>query len=379
MKLLLLLSLFGQPGSVEYDFQSSIERGEKDGKFFVKAYLSLPYSSLQFAKYDSLFESGYHVVLEMIDAKKNVYGTERFGQVRVKSTEDAGSRSRLVEETLEVVVPAGKYKGTLRVAMLGATRKLTRDFEMELYHRTLGSVVVTNPEGKRMFSRPFTGDDTLKATVPVYDKDIDSLTLYITTKEVSSFEYRESFRESSSQVTWIVPLANFTSAGYDLKVTAYAKGRMKDKSDASFWIQKPFKYDPQRYLDLVNKLVYIADSNERDYMKKAPAEQRQVVWDSFWKAKDPTPQTEYNEVLENYMTKIDYCERNFGHGDKGYLSDRAKIYMRYGPPDEVEEHPFEMNQNPYIIWKYEGGLEFIFEDKLGFGQYELVYPQGYNP
>ena len=54
------------------------------------------------------------------------------------------------------------------------------------------------------------------------------------------------------------------------------------------------------------------------------------------------------------------------------------IYIRYGPPDEIESHPFELDSPPYEIWRYYSlDLVFIFVDKSGVGDYELVYPYGY--
>jgi len=126
--------------------------------------------------------------------------------------------------------------------------------------------------------------------------------------------------------------------------------------------------------------LYLTSSEERDSMKSVPPEKRQETWEKFWKAKDPTPQTEYNETMENYLAKIEYCERKFSYGDKGYKSDRARVFMIMGKPDEVEDHPFEMNRNPYIVWRYlYNNSEFIFEDKMGFGEYKLIYPEGFLP
>ncbi len=379
MQLLLIISLLGQPGSVEYDFQTSIERGEADGKFFVRVYLSLPYSSLQFTKSGNEYKASYQTVLQLTDKKKEVYGTESFGDVVVWSTEDAASRMKTVSETLEVFLPKGHYQGNVSVRMLGATRRLSKDFEMDIYHKALGTPEIADGQGQRMLSKPFTGNDTLVVSVPVYEQELDSALLTITFKESSGFTQKENIEKPPDEAKWIVGLEKFPTEEYKISIKAFGKGKMLDEEEAFFRIQKPFKLDPGRYNELVDKLIYITTTDEREYMKKVAPEMRQSVWDSFWKTKDPTPQTDYNETLENYFEKINYCERSFGHGDKGYLSDRAKIYMRFGPPDQVEEHPFEMNQNPYIVWTYNGGSEFIFEDKLGFGQYVLVSPAGYLP
>ena len=46
--------------------------------------------------------------------------------------------------------------------------------------------------------------------------------------------------------------------------------------------------------------------------------------------------------------------------------------MKYGEPDEIEEHTFEANTYPYIVWKYASGYTFTFVDRHGFGEFKLI-------
>ena len=66
---------------------------------------------------------------------------------------------------------------------------------------------------------------------------------------------------------------------------------------------------------------------------------------------------------------------HFGHGDKGWRSDRARVYVRLGSPDNIDSHPFESPGNPTEVWYYYSqSLTLTFEDVNGFGEYKLVYP-----
>jgi hypothetical protein len=50
----------------------------------------------------------------------------------------------------------------------------------------------------------------------------------------------------------------------------------------------------------------------------------------------------------------------------------GKVYIEYGHPDEIEEHPFDIGSYPYIIWYYYSQREkFTFVDRLGNGDYRL--------
>lgn len=369
--------LFSQTGQPEYSFSHILAQGEREnGDFFVTAYVSIPYASLPFKIKDSLYQTSYHIILQLVDKKMNIYGDESFGELSIKDPSLAISQTASVEETLEVVLPKGRYNGNLTVSVLGATRQMKREFEMELFHRTLGSIRLKNSAGKILLKRPFDNRDTLMVSVSVYDQNIDSLLLNI--DKIKTFPYPESLSDTTHEVTWKVPLEDFLTGKHEVFIQSFHKGKKTDQRTAWFNVQIPFKFDTERYEELVDKLMYITTIQERNDMKSVQPEARQAAWDSFWTSKDPTPQTEYNEELESYFAKIAYCEKNFSYGDRGYLSDRAKVYMELGPPDDVEEHPFEMNTFPYVIWTYNlNNLELVFEDKHGFGEYILVYPPGF--
>jgi GWxTD domain-containing protein len=126
-----------------------------------------------------------------------------------------------------------------------------------------------------------------------------------------------------------------------------------------------------------------------DVLERAYVEERDSLWNRFWKQHDPTPHTELNEMEEEYFGRIAYCEENFSHGDKGWRSDRAKVYVRYGSPDEIQRKPFELYAefpdpygnrshiyDSYVIWfYYRSNLQFVFADRFGLGEYILLNPQ----
>lgn len=376
MHLLLLVTLLGQTGTSEYSFPYVIEQGERDQGFFVKAYVSVPYASLQFVKADSLYKAGYHITLQLVDRRKNLYGDEKFGDVIVRTPSTVSSQTTAAAETLEVILPEGRYEANLSVQALGATRRIQREFDIEIFHRALGSLRITNSQDNRMLERPFDSRDTMLVSVPLYEENLDSLSFKITHPGAPG--YNETVGNPSKEASWEIALEDLSSGDYQLSVEAFKGKKAVDERTALFILRNPFRFDPGRYEELIDKLIYITSFEERERMKSVPPEARQATWDSFWRAKDPTPQTEYNEELESYFAKIEYCERNFGYGDRGYLSDRARIYMRFGPPDEIEDHPFEPNRYPYIVWTYNLlGMQFIFEERLGFGEYELVYPPNF--
>ena len=110
-------------------------------------------------------------------------------------------------------------------------------------------------------------------------------------------------------------------------------------------------------------------------MKKAAPEDKRRMFNEFWKKRDPTPKTDYNELMEEYYSRVDYANKNFGHYMEGWKTDRGMVYIIFGIPNNIERHPFDMDAKPYEVWTYyEINREFTFVDATGFGDYRLMNP-----
>jgi GWxTD domain-containing protein len=105
-------------------------------------------------------------------------------------------------------------------------------------------------------------------------------------------------------------------------------------------------------------------STKRDFLYK------------FWNKRNTDPSTLKNKYKEDYMKRVEYANDNFGRRNyEGYLTDRGKIYLTYGQPDQRDLYPNESQYKPYEIWFYnqiEGGVYFYFGDLSGFGNYVLL-------
>jgi GWxTD domain-containing protein len=90
---------------------------------------------------------------------------------------------------------------------------------------------------------------------------------------------------------------------------------------------------------------------------------------NFWRRR-PTG------MRETYMARVAYANQNFHMmGRPGYRTDRGRVYITYGPPDDYERHPNESEYRPYEVWTYnsiQGGVEFDFVLRSPGGDYELV-------
>lgn len=87
-------------------------------------------------------------------------------------------------------------------------------------------------------------------------------------------------------------------------------------------------------------VAYIISDEERQAFKRLQTdEERQQFVEQFWLRRDPTPDTEENEFKEEHYRRIAYANERYASGIPGWKTDRGRIYIAFGPADEVESHP----------------------------------------
>jgi GWxTD domain-containing protein len=86
-------------------------------------------------------------------------------------------------------------------------------------------------------------------------------------------------------------------------------------------------------------IYIISDEERRAFRALQTDEERASFIEQFWLRRDPTPDTVKNEMREEHYRRIAYANEMFSSGIPGWKTDRGMIYIRYGPPDERDEHP----------------------------------------
>lgn len=143
---------------------------------------------------------------------------------------------------------------------------------------------------------------------------------------------------------------------------------------------------------LAEDVKYIISNEERKaFVELNTDEERESFIENFWIRRDPTPDSMENEFREEHYRRIAYANERFASGIPGWKSDRGRIYIAYGPADEVESHPSggsyqrpfnegggSTSTYPFEIWRYrylEGiGSDILLEfvDPTLSGEYRLT-------
>jgi len=122
--------------------------------------------------------------------------------------------------------------------------------------------------------------------------------------------------------------------------------------------------------------TYIATKEEQSIFKTLDLKGKQNFMPQFWAKRDQTPETPQNEYRDSYIARMRMAEREFRGFKKGWKSDEGRILLMYGIPDEIERFPSSNENRAYRSWHYfsiQGGIQFIFVDRRGWGEYELVH------
>jgi GWxTD domain-containing protein len=135
----------------------------------------------------------------------------------------------------------------------------------------------------------------------------------------------------------------------------------------------------------------ISDEEREAFLKLSNDEERDQFIEQFWLRRDPTPDTVENEFKEEHYRRIAYANEHFAAGIPGWRTDRGRMYVMYGPPDEIDSHPSggsyerppeegggETSTFPFEDWRYrylEGvgqDINIEFVDSCMCGEYHMT-------
>lgn len=130
---------------------------------------------------------------------------------------------------------------------------------------------------------------------------------------------------------------------------------------------------------LYGPLIYLMTSDETGIYSSLTLEGKRSFLRRFWQKRDPTPGTPRNEEQENFYSRIAEANRRYREGGSaeipGWRTDRGRIFIKNGAPQEVMQRPQAGNTLPYEVWKYSQGrpLKYVYMDLTQFGNFALIW------
>ncbi len=147
---------------------------------------------------------------------------------------------------------------------------------------------------------------------------------------------------------------------------------------------------PEKYRQWLDLTSYIVLPAEREVFFHLETDRdRDLFIESFWKQRDPTPETARNEFMDEHANRFAYANTRLARGTprEGWRTDMGRIHIILGPPASIERFDSQPGVQPCQVWYYRGEsrralpplFALVFYQRGGSGEYKLYNPASDGP
>lgn len=242
-----------------------------------------------------------------------------------------------------------------------------------LYPAFISDVTVNNPKLLAFYEiYPQLESDSINITAKILD-DLG--------EEIWNFNSIHYGEEAGMVVGKLLnlPVGDLSNGSYRFIVDVNGEKRYEDFT--ILWdISGTMSYLPDLEMSPVAEKYYmnidmLMTTKQRNFFEALNETGQQEFVKIFWNARDPNPLTPENEELELIATRMEYADDQYSSGfEVGSESDRGRIYILEGSPEERQIVPADIKFPPNEIWVYwRTGYKYIFADIHRNGKFELIY------
>jgi GWxTD domain-containing protein len=386
-------------------------RSENEGLHRLEIYYKIFYDALSYQKLQDEYAASYEIALIVEDKNGNqIEGIIKEGTIRVKSFTETRRSTDFIINLITVNLDEQDIiiKAILTDRLSGASKEIKRELKKREYWKKYPAISrlqfcrealpATRPSkfnkadlrvipsvtrlfgGDRdssltFYQEVYPGESNVKY-VKVVTRIYSHVKGHVYSDTISYGEVKDVIREVHN-----INITNLRPGDYEVEVRLEGRrGRLYDKDVAEFELEltgeSMFRNDHKTAIEM---LKYLATRTEHKQLKKAKTdEERRILWDEFWALRDNLTHDRENPTKSEYFRRIRHSNRNFSFMKKeGWKTTRGMIYVTYGEPDEVDDHPFELATKPYQVWLYyrlTPPRKFLFIDEWGDGNYDLQPP-----
>jgi GWxTD domain-containing protein len=161
-----------------------------------------------------------------------------------------------------------------------------------------------------------------------------------------------------------------------LALTAAAVGAPADSVRTPLFVTFGDEWAIASFEEMLQYLRYFTNLQRLDALRTTPPSARAAAWAAFYRETDPDPSSPEHEGLRDYFNRLQLASERFREeGQPGWLTDRGRVYITLGDPDQVlEQGDNTMAQRGRAqVWLYgQYRLQLVFVDQSGFGRWRLT-------
>jgi len=409
----------------EIDFDMDFARFQRpNGTVNVEVYLSLRRSQLQsVSSSNTKAESGFNAEVSLFKGDSLAYKRNWGSVTQIRPADREKENQRLLTQTNLTVVP-GDYKVTVVVGDVNSNSEGKKSASLSAAEFSDSTISMSDIELANLVGRDTTASNFTKngyRVVPnpalIYSNTSPMLYFYSEfygLQQLQGATYNVVFRVLTPDgrvqrayepkirkkpagpvmETGGLNLVIFPTGTYDFQLeVADEAGRVVTSGKKRFYMYRPNRANENLALasrttdlykksllgeyeqesevaidDEFNSAAFLSNKNDKAIFKSLDKVGKQQFMVDFW-AKRPG-------LREIHLQRMQYANANFAGVRKGWQTDQGRVVLTYGQPDKVEKNFSLNNKRPYEIWRYynqEGGLLFVFVEKGGFDERELVH------
>lgn len=399
---------YGEP---RFAIEAVIFRSDREGLYTLEVYYKIFYNALSYKKTPLGYLAEYEVGIVVEDGGGGqIEGLIREGKIQVDSYAETRRTTDFIINL--VTVTLAQQDISITAVLTDKTSLNEHKAQVDVNNRdywnkypTLSGVEFAREVDEATRDSKFNKGDmrVIPSVARLFGGDRDSLLVYYQevypgktnikyAKVVSRIYHRNKGFVYADTIDYgeindikrelhTIDVSDLMPGDYELEIRLEGRrGKVYDKLIEEFELELTaesiFRNDFEMAVEM---LKYLATKAERDKLKDAKtADERKRLWDEFWQLRGDKPKARENPTREEYFRRVRHANRYFSFMKKeGWKTTRGMIYITYGEPDEVEDHPFELATKPYQVWLYyrtSPPRRFLFIDEWGDGNYELQPP-----
>jgi GWxTD domain-containing protein len=367
----------------------------------VLASVSIPNRVLSFVRDGDTYRAPYEIRLKLSQGATEIKTVDALEIVRVATFKEVNRTDESVIFQNFFRVPPGDYTISFLVRDAGSNRSATQEGAITVpslkaghlstpvlvyqasQRSTLDSVprILASPRSSAVFGQ----DSTVSVYIEAYGQQTRLPVSFVVQNDKGSVLWRDTavLERKGGLLSRAVNIP-ISRVGIGIANVTFTRADATDTVRTPVFVSFGNDIPLLSYDELLTQLRYYVSPERLKALRDVAVEQRGAAWAAFLRSSDPAPATPEHEGLQTYFARLQQAGMRFrddGGGRTGFLSDRARVYVVLGEPDQL----YEQNTNGSITqssigqrgrlqyWDYgQYRLRLVFYDDTGTGRWRLT-------
>jgi GWxTD domain-containing protein len=365
------------------------------------ASISIPNRMLSFIRDGDTYRAPYEVRLRLVQKGTEVKSIDAMEIVRVGTFKEVNRTDESVIFQNYFRIPPGEYTISFMVRDVSSNRSATQEGAItvpRLAQGLLSTPILVYEASRRsaldslprLLASPrssavFGQDSTVSVYLEAYGQQPRLPVSFVVQNDRGIVTWRDTavLERNGSLMSGAVKIP-ISRVGIGIANVTFTRADATDTVRTPVFVSFGNDIPLLTYEELINQLRYYVAPERLKMLRDTPLERRGEAWAAFLKSSDPAPATPEHEGLQSYFSRLEQASLRFrddGTARGGWLSDRAKVYVVLGEPDQLYEQstngPITRNslsqRGRLQYWEYsQYRIRLVFYDDTGSGRWRLA-------